>query len=158
MTSRIKISPNPDAMIKPGTPLSQPFRLFSTVGEFSWVWIATVALFALSAIVAPGTVTSGSLLAMLPFAGILAIVATGQTVVIQQRGLDLSSAGILGLAGIVFALVGIETGSLPIAVAAALVSGGLVGAINGLLVARIGITPLVATLSVNALVIGEFAG
>ena len=154
MTSRIKISPNPDAMIKPGTPLSQPFRLFSTVGEFSWVWIATVALFGLSAIVAPGTVTSGSLRAMLPFAGILAIVATGQTVVIQQRGLDLSSAGILGLAGIVFALVGIETGSLPIAVAAALVSGALVGAINGLLVARIGITPLVATLSVNALVIG----
>ena len=95
---------------------------------------------------------------MLPFAGILAIVATGQTVVIQQRGLDLSSAGILGLAGIVFALVGIETGSLLIAVGAAIVSGALVGAINGLLVAGIGITPLVATLSVNALVIGGIRG
>ena len=73
---------------------------------------------------------------------------------IQQRGLDLSSAGIIGLAGIVFARVGAESGSLLITVAAAIVSGALVGAINGLLVARVGITPLVATLSVNALVIG----
>ena len=122
MTGRIKASPSSDAIVKASTTLSLPSRLFSTVGEFSWIWIATVALFALSAIVAPGTVTSGSLLAMLPFAGILAIVATGQTVVIQQRGLDLSSAGIIGLAGIVFARVGAETGSLLIAVAAAMVA------------------------------------
>ena len=38
--------------------------------------------------------------------------------------------------------------------AAAIISGVAVGVINGLLVARVGITPLVATLSVNALVIG----
>src|SRR5271163_803916 len=133
MTDRIKVSPSSDTKV--GARPSQLFRLFSTVGEFSWIWIATLALFALSTIIAPGTVTSGSLLAMLPFAGILAIVATGQTVVIQQRGLDLSSTGIIGLAGIVFARVGAETGSLPIAVAAAIVSGALVGAINGLLVA-----------------------
>ena len=99
MTDRIKVSPNSDTKVGAGS--SQLFRLFFTVSEFSWIWIATVALFALSAIVAPGTVTSGSLLAMLPFAGILAITATGQTIVIQQRGLDLSSAAIIGLAGIV---------------------------------------------------------
>jgi ribose transport system permease protein len=154
MTDRIKVSSNSDATIKPSTRLSQLVRLFSTVSEFSWIWIATVALFALSAIVAPGTVTTGSLLAMLPFAGILAIAATGQTVVIQQRGLDLSSAAIIGLAGIVFARVGGATGSLLIAVAAAMVSGAAVGVMNGVLVARVGITPLVATLSMSALVIG----
>ncbi len=152
MTARIKVSLNLDAIGKVG--LSRLSRLFSNVGEFSWIWIATLALFALSTIIAPGTVTSGSLLAMVPFAGILAMVATGQTVVIQQRGLDLSSAGTLGLGGILFGLVGAETGSLLAAVAAANVSGAAVGAINGLLVARVGITPLVATLSVNALVIG----
>ena len=152
MTARIKVSPNLDAIGKVG--LSRLSRLFSNVGEFSWIWIATLALFALSTIIAPGTVTSGSLLAMVPFAGILAMVATGQTVVIQQRGLDLSSAGTLGLGGILFGLVGAETGSLLAAVAAAIVSGAAVGAINGLLVARVGITPLVATLSVNAIVIG----
>jgi ribose transport system permease protein len=124
------------------------------VGEFSWIWIATAALFALSAIVAPGVVTIGSLLAMLPFAGILAIAAAGQTIVIQQRGLDLSSPGIIGLAGISFALVGGDTGSLLAGVVVAIASGAVIGLVNGILVARVGITPLVATLSVNALVIG----
>jgi ribose transport system permease protein len=154
VTERIKASAMPATLARASTPSSQLTRLFSNVSEFSWIWIATVVLFAVSAIVAPGTVTSGSLLAMLPFAGILAIVAAGQTVVIQQRGLDLSSPGIIGLAGILFALVGADTGSLLAAVAAATVGGALVGAANGLLVACVGITPLVATLSVNALVIG----
>jgi len=154
MTNRIKASPNTNTPAGETVRSSLPSRLFSNVGEFSWIWIATAGLFALSAIVAPGTVTIGSLLAMLPFAGILAIAAAGQTVVIQQRGLDLSSPGIIGLAGILFALVGAGTGSLPIAVVAAIAGGALVGVANGFLVARVGITPLVATLSVNALVIG----
>src|SRR3984885_6371268 len=106
MTGRIKASANPETLASASMPMSRPSRPFWNVSEFSWIWIATVALFALSAITAPGTVTSGSLMAMLPFAGILAIAATGQTIVIQQRGLDLSSAAIIGLAGIVFALVG----------------------------------------------------
>jgi ribose transport system permease protein len=154
MSSNAKTSTSLKTPAKADTPSSRPSSLFQNVNEFTWIWIAAAGLFALSAIVAPGTVTTGSLLAMLPFAGILAIVAAGQTVVIQQRGLDLSSPGIIGLAGILFAMVGADTGSLFIAVAAALISGALVGAANGVLVARVGITPLVATLSVNALVIG----
>ena len=122
MTERIKTSMKPDIVAGMSIPTSRPSLLFLRVNEFTWIWIATVALFALSAIVAPGTVARGSLLAMLPFAGILAIVAAGQTVVIQQRGLDLSTPGIIGLAGIVFALVGADTGSLLTAVAAAIAS------------------------------------
>jgi len=52
--------------------------------------------------------TRGSILAMLPFAGILAIVATGQTLVIQQRGLDMSAIGMVSLAGVVMARTGIQ--------------------------------------------------
>jgi ribose transport system permease protein len=154
MTDGIKASQRPASRNKPTAAPSQRSRLYAITGEFGWIWIATVALFVLSSVVAPGTVTFGSLLAMLPFAGILAIAATGQTVAIQQRGLDLSSAATIGLGGIVFAQVGAETGLLPIAAAAAAISGALVGVINGFLVARLGITPLVATLSVNALVVG----
>ena len=53
----------------------------------------TVVLFAVSFLIAPGSVTPGALRAMLPFAGILAIVAVGQTLVIQQRGIDMSAVG-----------------------------------------------------------------
>ncbi|WP_055135027.1 ABC transporter permease [Pseudomonas corrugata] len=122
--------------------------------EFSWVWFGTLALFVVSAVIAPGTVTKGSLLAMLPFAGMLAIVATGQTVVIQQRGLDMSAIGMVGLAGVLMAILGNALGSQLVAALLTLVAAVLVGALNGFLTSRLSISPLVATLAVNALLIG----
>lgn len=140
------------------TPLDQKragkrgFRLH--FDEFAWVWVGTAILFAISAIVAPGTVTKGALFAMLPFAGILAIVSVGMTVVIQQRGLDMSAPGMVSLAGIVAAEVGFATGSMLLALVATFAMAAVVGMINGLLTARVNITPLIATLAVNALLIG----
>jgi ribose transport system permease protein len=124
------------------------------IGEFGWIWVATAALFAVSAVVAPGTLSAGSLFAMLPFAGILALAATGQTLVIQQRGLDMSSIGTIALAGLLVAQYGNSTGSVAIGL---LVSFGvciMVGLLNGYLTAKVHITPLIATLAVNAIVIG----
>jgi ribose transport system permease protein len=97
---------------------------------------------------------SYSLLAMLPFAGILAIVAVGQTVVIQQRGLDLSATGMMALAGLVVAKTDYMSGSLSIALGATLVVASIGGSLNGFLVTRVNITPLVATLAVNAILVG----
>lgn len=124
------------------------------IGEFGWIWVATAALFVVSAIVAPGTLSAGSLFAMLPFAGILALAATGQTLVIQQRGLDMSSIGTIALAGLLVAKYGNSTGSVTVGL---LVSFGiciLVGLLNGYLTAKVHITPLIATLAVNAIVVG----
>ena len=125
-----------------------------SVGEFGWIWIATAVLFVLSAIVAPGTVRFASIVAMLPFAAMLAIVAIGQTIVIQQRGLDLSSAGLMSLGGILVAQLGFSTESIFVAIILTLVVCAICGAINGLLVARLNIMPIVATLATNALLLG----
>jgi ribose transport system permease protein len=124
------------------------------LGEYGWVWIGLAVLMGISAIVAPGTVTQGSLLAMLPFAGILAIVATGQTLVIQQRGLDMSAVGMVSLAGVLMAYFGTRQESIVAAVVLTLLAGAAAGILNGVLVSRISITPLVATLAVNALLVG----
>src|SRR5689334_18680364 len=59
--------------------------------------VATLLLFLFSWIVQPQSVSHSSLLGMLPFAGILAITAMGQTLVIQQGGIDLSVPGMLSL-------------------------------------------------------------
>lgn len=131
-----------------------PGRRFPLLGEFSWVWAGLAILFAVSAVVAPGTVTQGALLSMLPFAGILAIVATGQTLVIQQRGLDMSASGMISLAGVLMAYLGAQQESVGTAVVLTLIAGAVVGAVNGVLVSWLSITPLVATLAVNALLIG----
>lgn len=126
----------------------------SAFGEFWWIWVGLILLLAASAVLAPGTVTHGSILAMLPFAGILAIVATGQTLVIQQRGLDMSAVGMVSLAGVVMARTGVGFDSMVLAVVMTVLVGALVGIVNGTLVSRLAITPLVATLAVNALLIG----
>jgi hypothetical protein len=60
--------------------------------EFMWIWLGTAILFVVSGFLAPGTVKLSSIAAMLPFAAMLAIAAVGQTVVIQQRGLDICNA------------------------------------------------------------------
>ncbi|WP_353558327.1 ABC transporter permease [Paraburkholderia terrae] len=129
-------------------------KAIPAVGEFSWIWIGLVLLFVISAVVAPGTMTRGSILAMLPFAGILAIVATGQTLVIQQRGLDMSAIGMVSLAGVLMARTGFGFDSIVLAAVFTVCVGAVVGMLNGALVSRLAITPLVATLAVNALLIG----
>src|SRR3954449_4796746 len=75
-------------------------RRVPRAGRFTAVWIATVALFAISPLLASGSVSRSALLSMLPFAAILAIADIGQTLVIQQRGLDLSVAGMITLSSI----------------------------------------------------------
>jgi ribose transport system permease protein len=123
-------------------------------GEFAWIWYATFLVFAASAVLAPGTVQPSALFAMLPFAAILAIVAVGQTILIQQRGLDMSCVGLITLGGLVVAKLGFITGSINLAVPMTLVFALALGALNGALITRLNITPIVATLATNALFMG----
>jgi ribose transport system permease protein len=114
--------------------------------------IACAALFLASALFASTSVSKGSLLGMLPFAAVLAVVALGQTLVIQQGGIDLSVQGAVSL-GIVICthvpagrdskLLGAVLLALGVAVAAGLVNGFLIGWLR--------LNAIVATLGTNAL-------
>ncbi|WP_197716878.1 ABC transporter permease [Mesorhizobium sp. DCY119] len=126
----------------------------SLFNEFSWIWGGTVALFIVSAFVAPGVVKMAAISSMLPFAAILAIAAVGMTIVIQQRGLDMSLPGIMTITGLLFAKIGFLSGSTLLAVPLTLLIAIGIGTVNGLLVARVNITPIVATLATNAILLG----
>ena len=52
-------------------------------------------------IAAPSTVNSAAILSTLPYFAILAVASIGQHLVIQQRGLDLSTAGIMSFCAVV---------------------------------------------------------
>jgi ribose transport system permease protein len=129
-------------------------RLAGRVGDFTWVWFGLVGVYLLSALVAPGTLRMDSLLAIAPFTAVLAITGVGQTLVIQQRGLDLSVPGTITLAAVIMTKVASDQDSTLRGVVAGLVAAAIVGAINGLLVTRLSITPLVATLAMNAILGG----
>jgi ribose transport system permease protein len=125
------------------------------LGAFGAIWVATILLFAISPLIADGSLSNSALQAMLPFAGILAIAAIGQTLVIQQGGLDLSVPGTFSLGVVIVVLVPAgDGGKMLLALLVVLLVGLAAGLINGLAVTRLGITPLVATLGMNAVLIG----
>jgi ribose transport system permease protein len=135
--------------------LDAALRGRARIPRYSAIWLATTLLFAISPLLASGSVSRGALLSMLPFASILAIAGIGQTLVIQQRGLDLSVPGMITLSTIlVTKLPNGDGGKLPIAIA--VVAGACVasGALSGFAITMFGVTPLVATLGVNALLTG----
>ena len=119
------------------------------------IWPATLVLFAASPLIATGSAGLSALRGMLPFAAVLAIVAAGQTLVIQQRGLDLTVPGVMSLSAILATkLPAGHDGRLLAGILPALAVGALAGLASGVAVARFAITPLVATLGVNALLLG----
>src|SRR4051794_34387677 len=130
-------------------------RFALRVPRFSAIWVATAVLFAVSPLLAPGSVSHSALLSMLPFAAILAIAGIGQTLVIQQRGLDLSVPGMITLTTIIVTKVpNGHDDRLPEAFALILLACVASGLISGVAVTWFKITPLVATLGVNALLQG----
>lgn len=118
------------------------------------LWIALLALLVVSIVLAPGTLRSSSLYAMLPLAGALAIAAVGQTLVIQQRGFDLSVPGTMVLIAMIAGLSTADRHPVVVTVVICALVAVVIGLINGLLVTVIAITPIVATLASNALLMG----
>jgi ribose transport system permease protein len=89
---------------------------------------------------------------MLPFAAVLAIIGLGQTLVVQQGGIDLSVAGSVSLTVVfVTKLPDQKDNRLLEAVLVAFVVSLIAGSLNGILVSRLGINPIVATLGMSAL-------
>ncbi|MEZ7007618.1 ABC transporter permease [Streptomyces sp. AD55] len=128
-------------------------RLLS--GGGAGIVVATILLFALSPAVAPGSVGPAPLLSMLPFAAVLAIATAGQTLVVQQRGLDLSVPGMIALAAALCTCT-VQYHGWPtwLALTVSVLAPGLVGLVNGVLVAVARVMPLIVTLGMNAVLLG----
>lgn len=77
---------------------------------------------------------------------VLLMLALPMTLIIMTEGLDLSIGAVLTLCGVVFATVLLRTDSLAIGLLAAVATGALLGAGNGLLIARLDMPPFVVTL------------
>jgi ribose transport system permease protein len=95
----------------------------------------------------PGTFpTPRNLLNITQQMSMLAVVAAGMTIVMAAGDFDLSVGSMASLSGIVAAITFQATGSVPLGVAAALITGIAGGTVNGMLISRLGLLPFVATL------------
>ena len=114
----------------------------------------TVVLFGFSWLIAPGSVSGSAIDSLLPFAGILAIAAIGQTIVVMLKGIDLSLPGMMTMAALVSSQYAQDHGSILTALLIVALIAVVVGLVNGIVVSAFSVTPLVATLAVNAILMG----
>lgn len=109
------------------------------------LWGAMLSAFA---IIIPNFFSLSNLSSILQFSSILALVTLGQTLVILGGGggIDLSVGGTVSLSGLLLATLLVQGWPVPLAVVACLALGATLGAINGLLVTKVRILPLIVTL------------
>jgi ribose transport system permease protein len=93
-----------------------------------------------------------NILRTLPVVGIVAI---GETLVLLAGGVDISVGSVAAMAGVIASMLWVtESFNIWVCAAAALAVGALVGVINGTLVTRLKINPLITTLATFAIVRG----
>jgi ribose transport system permease protein len=119
------------------------------------IWIAIALLLLVSLVLAPNTVAPNAMLGILPFAALIGLAGIGQTLVVQQRGLDLTVGGMITVSAILITKIpNGHDASLPLGLAVVAGVAVAAGLVSGLAVTRFGITPVVATLGVGALLSG----
>lgn len=125
--------------------------------KFMLSLMATAILCLVGGMTEPNTVSASSLLGMTPFFVVLATSSIGQHLAIQQRGIDLSAAGMMSFTGVIISALPPTdaNGGLTFAyVLFALCLGLLAGAANGAMIAILRVPALIATLGTNALLQG----
>jgi simple sugar transport system permease protein len=120
-----------------------------------WPLAGMVLLIAVNLFVKPSflrlTVLDGHLYGLpidvLKHGAMTLVLALGMTLVIATGGIDLSVGSVVAIAGAVAAMLfGHGVASLPLIVAGALAAGIAAGLVNGILIAKLGVQPIVATL------------
>jgi rhamnose transport system permease protein len=101
---------------------------------------------------APAFVSLENVVRVLNDTSILAMLALAQMMVILTRGIDLSTASALALAGMISASLAQYHPDLPVIayIALAIVVGLVLGLVNGTLISALGIPPIVVTLGTLA--------
>ncbi|HET6412740.1 MAG TPA: ABC transporter permease [Anaeromyxobacter sp.] len=132
-----------------GAPLSERFR---ELGLLAFI----VLLCAAFQVRNHNFLTLGNLGDLLTNTAILSILSVGMMMVILTRGIDLSIGSTIALAGMVSSLtVSAHRGIHPlVSIAEGVLVGTLVGALNGLLIARFAVLPIIATLGLMNVVRG----
>ncbi|MBC7145996.1 MAG: autoinducer 2 ABC transporter permease LsrC [Thioclava marina] len=110
------------------------------------LFFVTLIVLLLVGAAAPGFLSLGTASIIWSNGLVLMLVALGIFPVILTRNIDVSGGSVLGLSAVTLGLTVNAGASLPLAIAAALGAGAAAGALNGGLVALLGVPSIVATL------------
>ena len=125
-------------------------------GQTAYMALALIIICGLAAIFSGNFVSTGNLLNISRNFSYIALMSLGMTVVIISGGIDLSVGSVCALVAVCSMIVmraisgsplaGVPCATVIIPIAAGLLLSGAIGMINGLLIARLGLSPFVTTL------------
>jgi ribose transport system permease protein len=116
--------------------------------------LGLIIVFVIFFIATPDFLTVDNISDLLVSASILAVLAMGQQLVVTVAGIDLSVGANLPWSAALLGFAVSQGWSLIVAVVLAVVGGGLVGLINGILVAKLNMTDFIVTLGSLSVVSG----
>ena len=116
-----------------------------------WVFLVTVLAFVMLALATDSFATQQNLFNVTRNFAFVAIIALGMTAVIVTGGIDLSVGSVVCLTGMVLGVVMNAGFSIWVGVGAGLLTALVVGAVNGVLIAFVGMPPFVVTLGMLAI-------
>lgn len=108
--------------------------------------IGLIVIGTIFSVLTPYFLTWGNISDLLVSASILLVLATAQQFAIVTGGIDLSIAGNLPWAAVVFGLAYNGGLGMGVAIVAAIVAGTAVGVVNGLIIAKLKVNDFIATL------------
>jgi len=123
------------------------------LGEQGLVVIFAIA-FVIVSLTVPSFLTERNMLGLLQSVVTIGIVACTMMFCLASRDFDLSVGSTVAFSGMIAVMVSNSTGSIPLGLLAALVCGALVGAVNGVVIARFRINALITTLATMQIVRG----
>jgi ribose transport system permease protein len=141
-------------------PEQAPWWQRFVTGSSTWIGLILVALIvAFSVLEYESFVSASNARNIAVDAAVLLVLATGMTYVIITAGIDLSVGAVLVFSGVVAvkamnAVGGDNWGTILVGLAAALAAGLAWGGLNGFLVAKARIPPLIVTLGTLGMALG----
>ncbi len=121
-------------------------RIAVVLGKVNPLAYALIVLFLAVVLVSDRFLTFTNQMNITRQAAVFLIIAVGQTFVISSRGIDLSVGSIVGISGCVMATMMVAGVPVALALAVGIGLGALAGLVNGLVITRLDVNPLIATL------------
>lgn len=120
------------------------------------VFIILVVVTIIATILNPTFITFGNIMNILKANTTLGICALGMLLIIITGGIDASVCGQITVVTVVVGELMVKTGfnNLILLYLLSIVMGGCLGAINGLMVSRLELPPIIATLGLNSVIMG----
>lgn len=140
------VATSPDAA-PPGPGRVHAIKEFFHRNPAAYSAVGLVLLCAVMSVASDRFLTTGNLSNVLRQVSITAILAAGMTVVILSGGIDLSVGAVMTLAMTTAAGAMLGGAPIPLAVAMAVAAGVLCGAVNGFLIAYVGLPAFIVTLA-----------